>query len=78
MTPHTEQSGIQRPTDDAPLNIEEAAHRLGVSVRYMRRIVDEKRVRYLKVGRLVRFRGADLEAYLKQAEVEPRQIDSSK
>lgn len=57
--------------DDAPLNIQEAAHRLGVSVRYMRRMVDEKRVRYLKVGRLVRFRGPDLEAFLKQAEVEP-------
>lgn len=57
--------------DDAPLNIEEAAYRLGVSVRYMRRMVDEKRVRYLKVGRLVRFRSPDLEAFLKQAEVEP-------
>lgn len=57
--------------DDAPLNIQEAAHRLGVSVRYMRRMVDERRVRYLKVGRLVRFRGPDLEAFLKQAEVEP-------
>lgn len=58
-------------TDEAPLNIEEAARRLGVTVRYMRRMVDEKRVRYLKVGRLVRFRGPDLEAFLKQAEVEP-------
>jgi excisionase family DNA binding protein len=57
--------------DDVPLNIEDAAHRLGVSVRYMRRMIDEKRVRYLKVGRLVRFRGPDLAAFLKQAEVEP-------
>lgn len=57
--------------DDVPLNIEEAAQRLGVSVRYVRRLVDEKRVRYLKVGRLVRFRGADLEAFLKRSEVEP-------
>jgi len=57
--------------DDAPLNIEEAAQRLGVSVRYVRRLVDEKRVRYLKVGRLVRFRGADLEALLKRSEIEP-------
>ncbi|MGD0749201.1 MAG: excisionase family DNA-binding protein [Acidimicrobiales bacterium] len=65
---HTE-GGL--PTDEAPLNIEEAAQRLGVTVRYMRRMVDEKRIRYLKVGRLVRFRGPDLDTYLRQAEVEP-------
>ena len=55
---------------EAPINIKEASQRLGVSVRYMRRMVDEKRVRYLKVGRLIRFRGSDLDAYLKRAEVE--------
>lgn len=57
--------------EDVPLSIEDAAHRLGVSVRYVRRMVDEKRVRYLKIGRLVRFRDADLEAFLTQSEIQP-------
>ncbi len=64
-------------SDETPLNIKQAAFRLGVTPRYVRRMVDEKRVRYLKVGRLVRFRGADLEEYLKHAEVEPVSVASS-
>ena len=39
-------------------------------MRYVRRMVEEKRVRYLKVGRLVRFWPSDLEAFLTDAEIE--------
>lgn len=37
------------------LDIEELAVRLGVSVRYIRRLVAERRIAYVKVGHLVRF-----------------------
>ncbi len=39
----------------ALMNIEQAADRLGVSVRHMRRLVSERRIPYLKWGHLLRF-----------------------
>jgi excisionase family DNA binding protein len=37
------------------LTIEELADHLGVTVRHIRRLISEKRVPYVKVGRFVRF-----------------------
>ena len=37
------------------LTIDQLAERLGITVRHVRRVVAEKRVPYLKVGKLVRF-----------------------
>ena len=37
------------------LTIEQLAQRLGTTVRHVRRLVAERRVPYVKVGRLVRF-----------------------
>ena len=37
------------------LTIDQLAERLGITVRHVRRLVAEKRVPYLKVGKLVRF-----------------------
>jgi excisionase family DNA binding protein len=47
----------------------EVADRLGVSVRYVRRLVAERRIRYTKVGHLVRFDPADVQAWLKASTV---------
>jgi excisionase family DNA binding protein len=55
-----------------PLDLVDAAGYLSVNVRYVRRLVAERRVRYLKVGRLLRFRTEDLDAYLESCGVEPR------
>ena len=52
------------------LGIDTVADRLGVSVRHVRRLVNEKRIPYLKWGRLLRFDPADIEAWLKRARVE--------
>ncbi|MHB8438530.1 MAG: helix-turn-helix domain-containing protein [Acidimicrobiales bacterium] len=54
-----------------PLTLSEAASHLNVTDRYVRRLVAERRVPYLKVGRLLRFREADLDAYLESCRVEP-------
>ena len=51
----------------------EAAEYLGVSERYVRRLVAERRVAYLKVGRLVRVRAEDLDGLLKASVVPPEQ-----
>jgi excisionase family DNA binding protein len=51
------------PTDPLPhlLSIDELAEHLGVAVR---RLVAERRVPYLKVGRLIRFDPAEITAWL--------------
>ena len=45
-------------------SINEAAEHLGVSVRFVRRLVAERRIRHVKVGRFVRFDLMDLEAFV--------------
>ena len=48
----------------ALMNIEQAADRLGVSVRHMRRLVSERRIPYLKWGHLLRFDPKDIDDWL--------------
>lgn len=47
----------RKPGDELPAlaDIEAVARSLGVGVRYVRRMVFEKRIPYVKVGRLLRF-----------------------
>jgi excisionase family DNA binding protein len=42
------------------LTIEEAAQRLGVTTRMIRRLTASRRLPFVKVGRLVRFRETDI------------------
>ena len=42
------------------LTIEEAAERLGVTPRMIRRLTTSRRLPFVKVGRLVRFRESDI------------------
>ena len=51
---------------DQPLTIEEAAARLGVRPRLVRRLVTERRIGFVRVGRFIRLRPHDLEAYLNE------------
>lgn len=46
------------------MTVEEAAARLGVSVRFVRRLVAERRIPFVKVGKFVRFDPADLEEWI--------------
>lgn len=45
-------------------DIDAVALRLGVRVRYVRRLVAERRIPYLKLGRLLRFDPDEVEAWL--------------
>lgn len=51
------------------IEIDEVASRLGVSTRYVRRLVAERRIAYLKVGRLLRFEPTAVDAWLRGCEV---------
>ena len=63
-------SGGAVPTRRGPLTLGEAAEYLNVNERYMRRLVSERRIPYLKVGRLLRFSPADLDAFIEACRVE--------
>lgn len=52
-----------------PLDVNEAAAYLGVTARWVRRAVAERRIPHLKVGRYVRFDQEDLDAYLQRQRV---------
>ena len=51
------------------LDIEQAAGYLNVTKRFMRRLVADRRVRYYKVGKFVRFDPVDLDGFARAFEV---------
>jgi excisionase family DNA binding protein len=53
------------------LTVEEAAQRLGTKVRFVRRLIAERRIRFYHVGKFVRFHPDDLAAYIEAGRVEP-------
>jgi excisionase family DNA binding protein len=57
---------------DRLLTVEEAADRLGTSVRFVRRLIAERRIAYVKVGRHVRLDPADVEAFIAASRVQVR------
>ena len=55
---------------DRLLTVEEAAERLGTSTRFVRRLIFERRIAFVKVGRHVRIAPADLDAYVAAGRVD--------
>ena len=53
------------------LTVPEAAEYLNTSVRFVRRLVAERRIAFHKVGSHVRIARSDLDAFLKAGRVEP-------
>lgn len=53
------------------MNIAEVADRLGVSVRHIRRLVDERRIPFVKWSHLLRFDPGEIEAWLDTARWRP-------
>ena len=56
------------------LDVAGAAAYLGVSEAFVRRLVLEKRVRYYKVGKFVRFRAGDLDAFVDAGRIDPADL----
>lgn len=61
-------------TESPLLTKVEAADYLNVSERFVKRLVFEKRIPVHKLGRHVRIRQADLDAYLEANRVEPEAV----
>jgi len=55
---------------DRLLTVEEAADRLGTSVRFIRRLIAERRIAYIRIGRHVRIAEADLARFVAAGRVE--------
>ncbi len=49
----------------------EAAERLRTSPRFVRRLIAERRIAFIKVGKFVRIAASDVEAFLAAGRVEP-------
>ena len=56
---------------NALLDVAAAAAYLGVTDAFVRRLVLERRVRYFKVGKFVRFRPVDLDAFVEAGRQDP-------
>jgi excisionase family DNA binding protein len=61
---------------DRLLTVGEAADRLGTSVRFVRRLVFERRIAFVKVGRYVRIAEVDLEAFIVAGRVDARRREA--
>lgn len=53
------------------LNVAEAAERLGTGERFVRRLIAERRIAFVKVGRHVRLQESVLDAYVVANTVQP-------
>lgn len=67
---------VQRPrpqgevtTTDTLLTVEQAAERLGTGVRFIRRLIQERRIRYVKLGKPVRIPESAIAAYIEERAV---------
>ncbi len=62
---------------DKLLTTQEAADRLGTSLRFVRRLVFERRIPFIKIGRHVRIAASDLNAFIAAGRVEAGTVPSS-
>ena len=62
---------------DQLLTPQEAAERLGTSLRFVRRLVFQRRIPYVKVRRHVRIAASDLDAFIAAGRVEARRQPAS-
>jgi excisionase family DNA binding protein len=59
-----------RPGHTRLVDIAAAAEQLGVSVRYVRRLVAGRRIPYVKLGHYVRFDPLEIDAWIDRARVD--------
>lgn len=64
------------PTTETLLTIEQAAAMLAVNERMIRRLIETRRIAFVKVGRHVRFRERDITSAIHAWTIEPRRRTS--
>ncbi|MET8247284.1 excisionase family DNA-binding protein [Streptomyces sp. NPDC005202] len=58
--------------NDRYLSVDQVAELLGTTARFPRRLIEERRIRYVKVGRHVRIPVSAVEEFIASHTVEPR------
>jgi excisionase family DNA binding protein len=58
---------------DPLLTVDQAGERLGTGPRFARRLIAERRIRFVKVGRLVRIPESAVVEFVTEHTVEPRE-----
>lgn len=58
-------------TEDDLLTVEEAAVRFGTTERFPRRLIAERRIRFVRLGRHVRIPASAVEEFIREGTVEP-------
>jgi excisionase family DNA binding protein len=56
---------------DRLLTVEAAAERMSTSVRFVRRLIAERRIAFVKLGRHVRLTEADVAAFIESGRITP-------
>ncbi|AXE87492.1 MULTISPECIES: excisionase family DNA-binding protein [Streptomyces] len=57
--------------NDRYLSVDQVAELLGTTPRFPRRLIEERRIRYVKVGRHVRIPESAVEEFIRSRTVEP-------
>ncbi|MFE9805920.1 helix-turn-helix domain-containing protein [Streptomyces sp. NPDC005548] len=63
---------------DRYLSVDQVAEVLGTSVRFPRRLIAERRITFVKVGRHVRIPESAVDAYIMEHTVEPITVRASR
>jgi excisionase family DNA binding protein len=77
MTAVKDRSASPSTTTSGLLDVNMLARRLGVSERFIRRLVDERRVPFFKIGKFVRFDPAEIDEWIEGQRVRVPWAESS-
>ena len=58
-------------TSRALLDVDQVAERMCVTPRFIRRLVEERRIPFCKLGKFVRFDPVDIDAWIETRRVDP-------
>jgi len=64
-------ASVQEGLMERLLNVQDAAAELGTPVRFVRRLIAERRIRFHKIGKYVRISSTALHAFIAAGAVEP-------
>ena len=59
------------------LDIDQAAERLNVTPRFIRRLIAQRRIDYLKIGKFIRFKPDDLDTWIEDQRIQHVRYEAS-
>jgi excisionase family DNA binding protein len=71
MTATDQASMLAGSTYDPLLTVPQVADRLNTSERYVRRLIEERRIEFVRIGRKIRITGSVVDALIERGRVHP-------